>query len=89
MLATDSQELVGPAPNLFRIHFQIDRLEAFRNQTMHQSKEASAASRQKLSRMFERLPQLIVDFESSYLMDLARTFFLLFMLAIQSSSSSL
>jgi hypothetical protein len=34
---------------------------------MHQAKQASAASRQKLSRMFERLSQLIVEFES-YLM---------------------
>ena len=71
MLATDSQELVGPAPNLLPIHFQINRLEAFRNQTMHQAKQASAASRQKLVRVFERLSQLIVDFET-YLMDLAR-----------------
>ena len=71
MLATDSQELIGPAPNLLHIHFQINRLEAFRNQTMHQAKQASAASRQKLVRVFERLSQLIVDFET-YLMDLAR-----------------
>jgi hypothetical protein len=71
MLATDSQELVGPAPNLLSIHFQINRLEAFRNQTMHQAKQASAASRQKLVRVFERLSQLIVDFET-YLMELAR-----------------
>ncbi|KAF8547481.1 exocyst complex component Sec6 [Imleria badia] len=71
MLATDSQQLLGPAPNLLQIHFQINRLEAFRNQTMHQAKQASAASRQKLVRIFERLSQLIVDFET-YLMDLAR-----------------
>lgn len=71
MLATDSQQLVGPAPNLLQIHFQINRLEGFRNQTMHQAKQASATSRQKLVRIFERLTQLIVDFET-YLMDLAR-----------------
>jgi len=71
MLAMDSRELVGPAPNLLRVHFQINRLEAFRNQTMHQAKQASSASRQKLVRVFERLSQLIVDFET-YLMDLAQ-----------------
>lgn len=71
MLATDSQEFVGPAPNLLHVHFQINRLEAFRNQTMHQAKQASSASRQKLVRVFERLSQLIVDFET-YLMELAR-----------------
>jgi exocyst complex component 3 len=26
-----------PAPDLLHIHFQIDRLEAFQNQTMHQA----------------------------------------------------
>ncbi|KAF8142130.1 exocyst complex component Sec6-domain-containing protein [Boletus edulis] len=71
MLAVDSQELVGPAPNLLHIHLQISRLEAFRNQTMHQAKQASPTSRQKLIRIFERLSQLIVDFET-YLMELAR-----------------
>jgi exocyst complex component 3 len=71
ILATDSQELVGPAPNLLHIHLQIDRLEAFRIQTMHQAKQASAASREKLYRMFERLSQLIVHFES-YPINLAR-----------------
>ena len=71
MLAMDSQELIGPAPNLLHIHFQLNHLEAFRNQTMHRAKQASATSRQKLNRLFERLTQLIVDFET-YLMDLAR-----------------
>ncbi|KAF8142063.1 hypothetical protein EV363DRAFT_1443953 [Boletus edulis] len=54
MLAADSQELVGPAPNL--LHVQTNRLETFRNQT--------------LTRIFERLFQLIVDFEA-YLTELA------------------
>ncbi|KAL4066029.1 exocyst complex component Sec6-domain-containing protein [Scleroderma citrinum] len=71
MLAADSQELVGPAPNLLSMHFQINRLEGFRNQTMHQAKKASAASRQKLVRIFERLSKLIEDFEF-YILELAR-----------------
>ncbi|KAF9244659.1 exocyst complex component Sec6-domain-containing protein [Melanogaster broomeanus] len=70
MLAADSQEIVGPAPNLLQIHFQINRLEGFRNQTMHQAKKASVASRQKLTRAFERLSKLIEDFET-YIMELA------------------
>ncbi|KIJ65127.1 hypothetical protein HYDPIDRAFT_88792 [Hydnomerulius pinastri MD-312] len=70
MLAADSQEIIGPAPNLLPTHFQINRLEAFRNQTMHQAKKASAASRQKLTRIFERLSRLIEDFET-YIIDLA------------------
>lgn len=71
MLAADSQELVGPAPNLLMIHFQINRLEGFRNQTMHQAKQVSNASRQKLIRIFERLSKLIEDFEF-YILELAR-----------------
>ncbi|KAF9219808.1 exocyst complex component Sec6 [Gyrodon lividus] len=71
MLAADSQEIISPALNLLQIHFQINRLEAFRNQTMHQAKKASATSRQKLTRIFERLSRLIEDFET-YIMELAR-----------------
>ncbi|KAG0705592.1 exocyst complex component Sec6-domain-containing protein [Suillus ampliporus] len=71
LLDADSGNILGPAPNLLPIHFHINRLEAFRNQTMHQAKKASAASRQKLARMFERLNKLIEDFET-YIMELAR-----------------
>ncbi|KAI6024087.1 exocyst complex component Sec6-domain-containing protein [Pisolithus microcarpus] len=71
VLSADSENLIGPAPNLLSMHFQINRLEAFRNQTMHQAKQASAASRQKLIRIFERLSKLIEDFEF-YVLELAR-----------------
>ncbi|KAG1717333.1 exocyst complex component Sec6-domain-containing protein [Suillus paluster] len=71
LLDADSRDIIGPAPNLLPIHFHINRLEAFRNQTMHQAKKASAASRHKLARMFERLNKLSEDFEA-YLLELAR-----------------
>ncbi|KAI6101344.1 exocyst complex component Sec6-domain-containing protein [Pisolithus sp. B1] len=71
VLAADSENIIGPAPKLLSMHFQINRLEAFRNQTMHQAKQASAASRQKLIRIFERLSKLIEDFEF-YVLELAR-----------------
>ncbi|KAI5984301.1 exocyst complex component Sec6-domain-containing protein [Pisolithus albus] len=71
VLSADSENLIGPAPNLLSMHLQINRLEAFRNQTMHQAKQASAASRQKLIRIFERLSKLIEDFEF-YVLELAR-----------------
>jgi propanediol dehydratase small subunit len=38
---------------------------------MHQAKKASAASRSKLARMFERLNKLSENFEA-YIMELAR-----------------
>jgi len=71
ILEADSRNIIGPATNLLPIHFHINRLEAFRNQTMHQAKKASAASRHKLTRMFERLNKLSDNFEA-YIMELAR-----------------
>ncbi|KAG1800150.1 exocyst complex component Sec6-domain-containing protein [Suillus variegatus] len=47
LLEVESRTIIGPAPNLLPIHFHVNRLEAFRNQTMHQAKKASANSRQK------------------------------------------
>jgi hypothetical protein len=63
MLVADSRDIMGPAPNLLLIHYQINQLEAFRNQTMHQAKKASAKSRSALARWFERLNPLIEAFD--------------------------
>ncbi|EPQ56510.1 exocyst complex component sec6 [Gloeophyllum trabeum ATCC 11539] len=71
MLASNREEVVGPAPNLLAIHYNINQLEAFRNQTMHQAKKASADSRNTLTRWFERLNKLIKSFDE-YIVDLAR-----------------
>lgn len=71
MLAADSQDILGPAPNLLRIHYQINRLEAFRNQTMHQAKKSSREARATLTRYFDRLNKLISAFDD-YILDLCR-----------------
>jgi exocyst complex component 3 len=71
MLISDSNDILGRAPNLLLIHYQINQLEAFRNQTMHQAKKASASSRSTLTRWFERLNNLIEAFDD-YIMNLAR-----------------
>ena len=71
MLASDSREIVGPAPNLLVIHFQLNQLERFRNQTMHQAKRASAHSQTSLARWFARLDKVIADFDE-YIVQLAR-----------------
>ncbi|EGN95014.1 hypothetical protein SERLA73DRAFT_95635 [Serpula lacrymans var. lacrymans S7.3] len=71
MLSADSNDIIGPAPNLLPVHYQINRLEAFRNQTMHQAKKASALSRTKLALIFQRLNKLTEVFET-YIMELAR-----------------
>ncbi|OBZ66726.1 Exocyst complex component sec6 [Grifola frondosa] len=70
MLAEDSNDILGPAPNLLRMHYQINRLEAFRNQTMHQAKKSSSDTRTTLVRWFERLSKLIESFDE-YILALA------------------
>jgi exocyst complex component 3 len=71
MLEEDAQDILGPAANLLPMHYQINQLEAFRNQTMHQAKKASAQSRAKLAERFERLNVLIEAFDQ-YIVALAR-----------------
>lgn len=67
MLEADSQDILGPAPNLLVIHYQLNQLEAFRNQTMHQAKQASAKSREILARRFERLNNVIEGFDQYFI----------------------
>ncbi|KAJ3514989.1 hypothetical protein NLJ89_g2038 [Agrocybe chaxingu] len=71
MLAADSREVVGPAPNLLIIHYHLNQLERFRNLTMHQAKKASESSQTTLTRWFERLNKVIAAFDE-YILELAR-----------------
>lgn len=66
MLAMDSRNVIGPAPNLLAIHFHLNQLEAFRNQTTHQAKKASGESRAILARRFERLYEYVKEFEEYF-----------------------
>ncbi|KAF5388737.1 hypothetical protein D9757_004741 [Collybiopsis confluens] len=70
MLDQDSSYITGPAPNLLIVHYYLNQLEAFRNQTMHQAKKASSDSRLNLTRRFERLHTVIEQFDQ-YIIDLA------------------
>ena len=63
MLASDKRDITGPGSYLFPIHHQLHQLEAFRNQTLHQAKKASADSRAILNRWFERLAKVIAEFD--------------------------
>lgn len=54
---------VGYSPNLLPIHFQLQQLEAFRNETMHQAKKSNAAEREILTRWFAKLDQVGEEFE--------------------------
>ncbi|KAG6829884.1 hypothetical protein H0H92_003153 [Tricholoma furcatifolium] len=71
LLAQDSSDIYGPAENLLVIHYQLNRLESFRNQTMHEAKNASPSSRATLQRWFERLNQVIAAFDE-YVLELAK-----------------
>lgn len=54
----------GPSPNLLIIHFQLQQLEAFRNETLHQAKKGSAEEREVLVNWFERLDKVAQEFEA-------------------------
>ncbi|KIL69433.1 hypothetical protein M378DRAFT_69839 [Amanita muscaria Koide BX008] len=71
MLAADSENILGPAPNFLIIHYHINQLESFRNQTMHEAKQASPSSRSTLARWFERLNGVIATFDA-YIIELAK-----------------
>ena len=71
MLAMDQDDLLRPAPNLLPIHLQLTQLENFRNEAMHQAKKASAESRSKLSRRFQRLTGVLEAFDE-YVIELSR-----------------
>lgn len=66
LLAADQNQKLGPAgpsPNLLIIHFQLQQLEAFRNETLHQAKRADAAERQVLQDWFSNLDRLGEEYE--------------------------
>lgn len=71
MLASDSEEILGPAPNLLTIHYQLNQLEQFRNQTMHRAKKAKQSSLRTLEKSFGRLNSVIAAFDQ-YILELAR-----------------
>jgi exocyst complex component 3 len=71
MLEADANDILGSAPNLLVIHFMLNQLETFRNQTMHEAKKASASSQAKLQLYFERLNRLIEAFEE-YILGIAQ-----------------
>jgi len=71
MLYEDTQDILGPATNLLAIHYQINQLESFRNETMSQAKKASASSKATLAKWFERLNKIITIFDA-YILELAQ-----------------
>jgi len=54
---------IGYSPNLLPIHYQLNQLEAFRNETLHQAKKSDAAERETLIKWFEKLDRVGETFE--------------------------
>lgn len=55
---------IGPSPNLLMIHFQLQQLEAFRNETLHQAKKSDSGERETLVKWFEKLDKVGAEFEA-------------------------
>ncbi|WVW81514.1 hypothetical protein I302_103508 [Kwoniella bestiolae CBS 10118] len=84
LLDSDKNQPSGPSgysPNLLPIHFQLQQLESFRNETLHQAKKNSSSTdeeREVLIKWFEKLDKIGGDFEgwlweiSRNIVDLAR-----------------
>ncbi|KAL8279720.1 hypothetical protein RQP46_007815 [Phenoliferia psychrophenolica] len=68
LLAADSADPLGPAPNLLAIHYHLSELETFRNETLAQAKRgrAGAGAQRTLAQYFERLGETISQFELHY-----------------------
>lgn len=76
LLAADRAQpngAAGESPNLLPIHFQLQQLEAFRNETLHQAKKSDAAERETLVKWFEKLDAVGQDFEK-WLFEIAGRF---------------
>lgn len=67
LLAREKAKPYGPAPNLLLIHYHVTELEAFRNETVHQAKRATAETRATLEKYFERLNAFLQEYEEHYL----------------------
>jgi len=55
--------VISACPNLLPIHFQLQQLEAFRNETMHQAQRSNKEDRQILTQWFAPLDHVGKEFE--------------------------
>ncbi|CAG8551125.1 12287_t:CDS:1 [Ambispora leptoticha] len=62
MLDHDKQTILGPAENLLFIHYQLFRLEEFRESSMYQAKSCSHDVIETLKNYFERLDEFSAEF---------------------------
>ncbi|KAF9926246.1 SNARE-binding exocyst subunit S6 [Linnemannia zychae] len=71
MMRDDMKNILGPAPNLLLVHYQLYKLENLRNSTMYMAQDEPLDVKVTLKQYFGRLDQVIEDFEM-YLWELSR-----------------
>lgn len=62
-------DVLGPAPELLELHFQISKWETFRNETLHLAGTSAPDTKQQLLDLLAPLEQLLDEFEA-YIVDL-------------------
>ncbi|KAF9078878.1 SNARE-binding exocyst subunit S6, partial [Mortierella sp. AD031] len=63
MMRNDMKNILGPAPNLLLVHYELYKLENLRNTTMHMAKDEPLDVKVTLKQYFGRLDQVIEEFE--------------------------
>lgn len=71
MLEVDRRDLFGPAENMLHVHYQLFKLEEFRDATKHQARDSPKDVQVTLATYFRKLDTLSDDF-TLYLWELAR-----------------
>ncbi|KAG0301218.1 SNARE-binding exocyst subunit S6 [Dissophora globulifera] len=71
MMYADMENLLGPAPNLLMVHYQLYKLEQLRDTTLHMARDEPLDVKVTLKQYFGRLDQVIEEFEE-YLWELTR-----------------
>ena len=64
VLAQYRADLLGPAPELLALHFQLAKWETFRNETLHLAGSSAPDAREQLMSMLTPLEELLDGFEA-------------------------
>ncbi|KAG0371145.1 exocyst complex component Sec6-domain-containing protein [Gamsiella multidivaricata] len=71
MMKEDKRNILGPAPNLLMVHYQLYKLEQLRDKTLYMARDEPLDVKVTLKEYFGRLDQVIQEFEE-YLWELTR-----------------
>ncbi|KAF9435774.1 SNARE-binding exocyst subunit S6 [Entomortierella beljakovae] len=71
MIRDDKRNILGPAPNLLMVHYQLYKLEQLRDTTLHMARDEPLDVKVTLKQYFGRLDHVLEEFEE-YLWELTR-----------------